>query len=99
LALVHPRLVSPSVSVAKPYVTLAATDGSPIGKMSWQADQSAEQLFFSAAPALATLILVALAALTAALVGLRRLFLDLVDGEAALVVSRSEAKDANLAKT
>jgi signal transduction histidine kinase/ActR/RegA family two-component response regulator len=56
-------------------------------------------LLIDAAPALVLVILVALAALFAGMVRIRRLFVDLVNHETALDVSRQEAESANLATT
>lgn len=99
LALLRPRLVLQGTAVSGPFVTLSAPDGAPVGKISWQASRPGGRLIIDAAPTLVIVILVALAALFAGMVRIRRLFVDLVDHETALDVSRREAEEANLAKT
>lgn len=99
LALDRPRLSLQGAVVPEPFVTLRAPDGSAIGKISWQAGKPGGHLLVSAAPAVALLVLVALAALLAGMVRIRRLFVDLVDHEVALDISRHEAEEANLAKS
>jgi signal transduction histidine kinase/ActR/RegA family two-component response regulator len=79
-------------------VVLSAPDGTAIGKISWQASRPGGRLLIDAAPLLILVILIALDALFAGMVRIRRLFVDLVDHEAALDVSRHEAEAANLAK-
>ena len=99
LALFRPRLTLEGAEISGPYVALSAPDGAPIGKISWQANRPGGRLLIDAAPALVLVILVALAALFAGMVRIRRLFVDLVNHETALDVSRQEAEAANLAKT
>ncbi len=98
LALLRPRLLLQGVATSGPYVVLSAPDGAAIGKISWQASRPGGRLLIDAAPLLILVILIALAALFAGMVRIRRLFVDLVDHEAALDVSRHEAEAANLAK-
>ncbi len=99
LALLRPRLLLQGVATSGPYVVLSAPDGAAIGKISWQASRPGGRLLIDAAPLLILVILIALAALFAGMVRIRRLFVDLVEREAALDVSRSEAEAANLAKS
>ena len=99
LALLRPRLLLQGVVTSGPHLVLSAPDGTAIGKISWQASRPGGRLLIDAAPLLILAILIALAALFAGMVRIRRLFVDLVDREAALDVSRSEAEAANLAKS
>ncbi len=99
LALLRPRLLLQGVVTSGPHLVLSAPDGTAIGKISWQASRPGGRLLIDAAPLLVLAILIALAALFAGMVRIRRLFVDLVDREAALDVSRSEAEAANLAKS
>ena len=98
LALFRPQLLLQGIATSGPYVVLSAPDGTAIGKISWQASRPGGRLLIDAAPLLILVILIALAALFAGMVRIRRLFVDLVDHEAALDVSRHEAEAANLAK-
>lgn len=98
LALFRPQLLLQGIATSGPYVVLSAPDGTAIGKISWQASRPGGRLLIDAAPLLILVILIALAALFAGMVRIRRLFVDLVDHEATLDVSRHEAEAANLAK-
>ena len=99
LALYRPHLSLQGTVVPEPYLTLSAPDGTAIGKIAWQASRPGGRLLIRAAPVLTFLLVVALVALVAGMVRIRRLFVDLADHEVALEVSRREAEDANLAKT